>query len=267
MIFAGCDLGIVSARAVIIRDEDILAEECLAYKALPRQAAEEVMGRVLKKADLSSDQIDYCHGTGYGKRAVPYADDYLHEMGCLHRAVQKISPAIRTVIDVGGHTLQAFNIHDRGHLSENISLFRCVAGTGLFLEVIAQALGMSLEEITEAALTSEEPLTVTSQCVVLAESEVISLVNEGKDPKDIFAGFVRFVACRIGSMARKVMIRNEVAFVGGVAKNRIIKTHLEKSLEVAFDRLSGIDPQIVSAYGAALTARDKYLTLQEKALP
>ncbi len=267
MIFAGCDLGIVSARAVIVKDEEILAQESLSYKSLPGQAAEEVMARVLKKADLSSDQIDYCLGTGYGKRAVPYADDHLHEMGCLHRAVQKINPAIRTVIDVGGHTLQAFNIHDRGHISENISLFRCVTGTGLFLEVIARALGLSLEEGTELALTSEEPLTVTSQCVVLAESEVISLVNEGKDRKDIFAGFVRFVACRIGSMARKVVVRKEVAFVGGVAKNCIIKEHLEKSLDVKFDGLSGIDPQVVSAYGAALTARDSYLSLKEEALP
>jgi predicted CoA-substrate-specific enzyme activase len=260
-------LGIVSARAVVVRDEDILAQESLPYSALPRQAAEEVMGRALRKAELSSDQIDYCHGTGYGRRAVPFADDYRHDMGCLHRAARKINPEIRTVIDVGGHTLQAFSIDDSGRISENVSLSRCVTGTGLFLEVIARALGMSVEEITEAALASEEALTVTSQCVVLAESEVISLVNEGKDRKDIFAGFARFVAHRIGSITRKVIVRKDVAFVGGVAKNRIIKAHLEESLDVEFDRLSGIDPQVVSAYGAALTARDTYVSLRAEALP
>ena len=266
MIFAGCDLGIVSAQAVLIRDEEIAALETIPYKNLPRQAANEVMEKALKKAGLSSNQIDYCIATGHGKRAVSHAEDFVHEMGCLQRAVREINPKIRTVIDVGGHTLQAFAINEKGAISENISLHRCVTGTGLYLEVIARALGMSLEEILEASLTSEEPLTATSQCVVLAESEVISLVNEGNDPKDIFAGVVRFVAIRIGSMARKVRIRREVAFVGGMAKSAAVSNHLEESLEVAFADLAGIDPQAVSAYGAALIAKDKYLSIQEREL-
>jgi predicted CoA-substrate-specific enzyme activase len=187
-------------------------------------------------------------------------------MGCLQRAVQEINPRIRTVIDVGGHTLQAFAIHERGGISENISLHRCVTGTGLYLEVIARALGMSLEQILEVSLTSQKPLMVTSQCVVLAESEVISLVNEGNDPKDIFAGVVRFAAVRIGSMARKVRVRREVAFVGGMAKNSAIRNHLEESLGVAFSGLSGIDPQTVCAYGAALFAKEKYLSIKKKEL-
>jgi predicted CoA-substrate-specific enzyme activase len=257
-------LGIVSAQAVLIRDEEIAALETIPYKNLPRQAANEVMEKALKKARLSSNKIDYCIATGHGKRAVPHADDFVHEMGCLRRAIQEINPRIRTVIDVGGHTLQAFAINEKGAISENISLHRCVTGTGLYLEVIARAMGMSLEEILEASLTSEKPLMVTSQCVVLAESEVISLVNEGNDPKDIFAGVVRFVAVRIGSMARKVRIRREVAFVGGMAKNSAIRNHLEESLEVAFAHLAGIDPQAVSAYGAALLAKEKYRSIQER---
>ena len=266
MIFAGCDLGIISAQAAVIKGEEIVALETMPYKNLPKQAAKEVMEKALKKAGLSSNQIDYCIATGHGKRAVPHADDFVHEMGCLQRAVQEINPRIRTVIDVGGHTLQAFAINERGGISENISLHRCVTGTGLYLEVIARALGMSLEEILQASLASEQPLMITSQCVVLAESEVISLVNEGNDPKDIFAGVVRFAAVRIGSMARKVRIRREVAFVGGMAKNSAIRSHLEESLEVAFAGLSGIDPQAVSAYGAALFAKEKYPSIQKKEL-
>jgi predicted CoA-substrate-specific enzyme activase len=259
-------LGIVSAQAAVIKGEEIVALEAIPYKNLPRQAANEVMEKALKEAGLSSNQIDFCISTGHGKRAVPHADDFVHEMGCLQRAVQEINPRIRTVIDVGGHTLQAFAINEKGGISENISLHRCVTGTGLYLEVIARALGMSLEDILEASLTSEKPLTATSQCVVLAESEVISLVNEGNDPKDIFAGVVRFAAVRIGSMARKVRIRKEVAFVGGMAKNAAIRNHLEESLEVAFAGLAGIDPQAVSAYGAALIAKDKHVSIQTKEL-
>lgn len=264
LIFAGFDLGIVSAQAAVIKGEEIAALETIPYKNLPGQAANEVMEKALKKAGLSPNQIDYCVATGYGKRAVPHADDFVHEMGSLQRAVQEINPGIRTVIDVGGHTLQAFAINERGGISENISLHRCVTGTGLYLEVIARALGAPLERILEDSQASEKPLTVTNQCVVLAESEMISLVNEGNDAKDIFAGVVRFAASRIGSMARKVCIRKEAAFVGGVAKNSPLRNHLEESLEITFASLDGLEPQAVSAYGAAILAKERYLSIQKE---
>ena len=263
MIFAGCDLGIVSVKTVIIKGEEIVALETIPYKNLPGQVANEVIEKALKKAGLFSNQIDYCVATGYGKRAVPHADDFVHEMGCLQRAVQEINPKIKTVIDVGGHTLQALALNDRGNISENISLHRCVTGTGLYLEVIARALDAPLEQILKDSQASEKSLTVTSQCVVLAESEMISLVNEGNDAKDIFAGVVRFAASRIGSMARKVRIRKEVAFVGGVAKNSPIRDLLEESLEMTFACLDGLEPQAVSAYGAAILAKERYLSIQE----
>ncbi len=264
MIFAGCDLGIVSAKAAVIKGEEIVALETIPYKHLPNQAANEVMDKALRKAGCSSSEIDYCVATGYGKRAVPHADDFVHEMGSLQRAVQEINPKIRTVIDVGGHTLQALTINERGGISENISLHRCVTGTGLYLEVIARALGAPLEQILEDSRASEKALTVTSQCVVLAESEMISLVNEGHDARDIFAGVVRFAASRIGSMARKVRIRKETAFVGGVAKNPLIRNQLEESLEMTFDDLGGLDPQAVSAYGAAILAKERYRSIQQE---
>ena len=262
LIFAGCDLGIVSAKTVIIKGKEIVALETIPYKNLPRQVANEVMEKALKKAGLFSNQIDYCVATGYGKRAFPHADDFVHEMGSLQRA--EINPNIKTVIDVGGHTLQAFALNDRGNISENISLHRCVTGTGLYLEVIARALGAPLERILEDSQASEKPLTVTNQCVVLAESEMISLVNEGNDAKDIFAGVVRFAASRIGSMARKVCIRKEAAFVGGVAKNSPLRNHLEESLEITFASLDGLEPQAVSAYGAAILAKERYLSIQKE---
>ena len=117
--------------------------------------------------------------------------------------------------------------------------------------------------MTEDSQASVKPITVTSQCVVIAESEMISLVNEGNDARDIFAGVVRFAASRIGSIARKIRIRKEVAFVGGVAKNHPIRDHLEESLGMSFDCLGGLDPQMVSAYGAALLAKEQSLSIHK----
>lgn len=258
MIYAGCDLGIVSAKVAVIGDDNLIASEALSYKNLPKQAAKEALQRALKKSGITEGQIDSCFATGYGRNAVSYADDFIHEVACLHRAVIELNPKIKTVLDVGGHTLQAFSINDKGNITENINNHRCVNGTGLSLDVIARALGMSLDDIIKASLESDNPIPITSQCAVLAESEMISRINEGEDRRDIFAGVASFVALRTSSIIRKVKIRKEVAFVGGVAKNTLIKNQLEKSLEVRFDKLSGFDPQIVGAFGAALIAKERH---------
>ncbi len=258
MIYAGCDLGIVSAKAAIVNNGKILATETFTYKSHPKHAAEKVMARTLDKAGLVRDQIDYCVATGFGRRAVKFADEATHDISCLHRAIPEIDPEIKTIIDVGGHTLQAVALHDRGTISENISLQRCVNGTGLAIDVLARVMEMPITEIIDLSLTSDNPVPLTSQCVVLAESEVISRINEGKEIKDIFAGVLSFVAIRISSIIRKVRIRNKVAFIGGVAKNRFIRNYLEESLGTSFENLSGYASQEISAVGAALLARDRH---------
>ncbi len=258
MIYAGCDLGIISAKAVIIKNGHVLAAEILPYKNHPSQAAVTVMENAVNKAGIDHDKIAYCMATGFGRRSVKFADGTIHEVGCLHRAVRELNPDIRTVIDVGGHTLQTFRLNDRGNISENVAFTRCVNGTGLALDVFSRVLEMPLGHMCDMAMESTQPIPLTSQCVVLAESEIISRVNEGKDLKDITAGILSFVAFRISSIVRKVKITSPVAFVGGVAKNRFIKRHLEKSLDLSFDPISGMNPQAISAYGAALAAGDEH---------
>ena len=114
MIYAGCDLGIVSAKAAIIDNGNVLACEVLPYKSHPRQAAVEVMDRALAKACLRREQIEYCVATGFGKKAVPYADEVAGDLICNHRAIREINANVRTVINVGGHSYAAFNIDDDG---------------------------------------------------------------------------------------------------------------------------------------------------------
>ncbi len=257
MIYAGCDLGIVAAKAVVIDEDSFLGFDVLPYKNLPRHAAETVMATTLSSAGMDDEQPAFCMSTGYGRRAVEFSDDTILDVACLHRAVKEINPAIRTVIDIGGHTLQIFTVNKKGCIMENVSIQRCITGTGLFLDVMARVLEMPLEEILAASLEAKDPTPLTSQCVVQAESEVVSRVNEGKDRRDIFAGVVSFTAIRISSVIRKVKLRGEVAFAGGMAKNKYVRRHLERNLEVKFDSLGGLDPQVMSAYGAALLARDR----------
>ena len=256
MIFAGCDLGTITAKAVVIEDGQVLAVEVLPYNSLPRQAAAEVMKRALAAAGLSRDQVTYCLSTGFGKKAVEIADADIPEVICLNRAMRELNPRVRTVVDAGGQSIKAFNIDSAGKVSASTANEKCAAGTGKFMEVMAQALEMPIAELSREALASTHPLSITSQCGVFAESEVITHVNEGEDRLDIFAGISLSVASKVAGVTRRISLDEAVALVGGVAKNQIVVRDVESELGVTLADFD-MDSQAVAAYGAALMAQER----------
>ncbi len=256
MIYAGCDLGTISAKAVLIENGNILAAEILAYTSLPKKAALAVMDIALQKAGLTLDRIAYCLSTGFGKKAVPFADKDLPELVCLSRALRTLNPKIRTAIDAGGSSIKAFNMDSAGKVTASAANEKCAAGTGKFLEVMAQALEMPIEELSTAALSSNKALPITSQCGVFAESEVITHVNEGKDRLDIFAGISQSVAGKVAAVVRRVTLDQPMAIVGGLAKNKIAVRDIEKELGTSFVEYN-LDPRAVAAFGAALLAEER----------
>jgi len=129
-MYAGCDLGAVTARVVIIEDGAIVASETMPYKKLPVQAAEEAFEKALSKAGLAQDGIDYCVATGFGKKAVPYADATSAEVVCLNRAFRLLNTNVRTVIDTGGQSMRAINFSDKGKVLDSTVNEKCAAGTG-----------------------------------------------------------------------------------------------------------------------------------------
>jgi predicted CoA-substrate-specific enzyme activase len=255
LVYAGCDLGAVSAKVAIVENSDILAFAILPYRSHPRQAAVEAMDRALAQAGLSAEQIERCLSTGFGEKAVPYADGVIPEIVCLPRAVTELNPRVRTIVDVGGYGCGAISIDNEGHYSESAITDKCVAGIGKFIEVMAKALEMPLDELIQASLSSRTPALVTNQCVVFAESEVISLVNDGRNRVDIFAGIARFVAAKITGLVGRVDVEGELALAGGVAKNSIVVREVEQMLGLKLADLGGCDPQLLGAYGAALMAQ------------
>lgn len=256
MIYAGCDLGTTAAKIVIIEDGCIRAHETLAYKNLPRQAAVAVMDGVLSKASLSADKIDFCIATGFGRKAVPFVNGDAPEIVCLNRAARFLNPDIRTVIDVGGQSIRAFNIGANGKVTDTTSNEKCAAGTGKFIEVMAKALELPLDALSDLPLQARAPVSITSQCGVFAESEVITYVNEGKERADIVAGISRSVASKTVSLARRISLDEQVAMVGGVAKNTGVVRYIEEELGLKLARLD-FDPQLVGALGAAIVASEK----------
>lgn len=256
MIYAGCDLGIISAKVAIIQGNEILAYEVFPYENHPKEAAEEVLDRALVQAGISREQIACCLSTGFGKDAVAFASGNTAPLVCVHRAIRELNPNVRTAMDVGGHTFRAFNTHEDGKVIEISVTDQCAAGTGLFVDVMANVLEEPVEELSQAALNSNNPIPISNTCVIFAESEVISAIGSGLDRLDIFAGIASGVAAKIVGHLTRIAVIEEVAIVGGVAKNRSVVRELENKLGLKFANL-GIDPQVVGALGAALIAKDQ----------
>jgi predicted CoA-substrate-specific enzyme activase len=256
LLYAGCDLGVVSAKAAIIDDNGPLAFEILPYTGYPQEAATAVMEKALAQAGVARSRMTRILSTGFGGKAVPHSDGAVPDTVCLQRAVRKLNPKVRTVINVGGHSLTVFHIDDTGGLGESAVTDICTAGMGMLLEVISAALEVPLDDMTWQSSSSAKPVFIDNQCPIFAESEAISLINEGHDRRDVFAGVASAVAAKIAGLARRLGVMEEVAVVGGVAKNRLVMAILEKNLKLRFADLGGLDPQIVAAYGAALLARE-----------
>ena len=259
MIFAGCDVGSLSAEAALISNGSLLSYHIMKARPKPEASANEVMNSALEAAGLSWKDISFCVSTGYGREGIPFADDHVSEISCHGKGAQWLVPSVRTVIDVGGQDCKAIRVDSHGALVNFIMNDKCAAGTGRFLEGMGKTLGLDLEELAALALRSETPLSITSVCSVFTEIEALCMVNEGKELADIAAGVNQAMARRIKSLVARIGIEEDVCFTGGVAKNAGVVQSMEEMLGIAVLQLPE-DPQIVGALGAALFAREKYGT-------
>lgn len=256
MIVAGCDVGSLSAKAVIISDGHIAASHVIRAKPHPKDSAREVMSAVTEKAGILLDAIDYCVGTGYGRNNIECAHAVESEIACHAKGAWKIIPEARMVIDIGGQDAKAVRFDEQGNVVRYVYNDKCASGTGRFLEIMAEALDIRLEDMGEIASQAKEPVILSNQCVVFAETEIISLMNEGRDVSDIICGLHRAMAHRVASLARSIELTEAITMSGGVAKNPGMFSALQEALKVKIMPM-GTDPQTVGALGAAVIAMEK----------
>ncbi|RLC94852.1 MAG: CoA activase [Chloroflexi bacterium] len=257
MIVGGCDVGSATGKAVVMKDGAILSYSIIPSTTKPEVTARTAMDQAIEKAGLSSiDDLDYIVGTGYGRLKVPFANENISEITCHARGAQWLCPSVRTVVDIGGQDCKVTSISDKGKVLEFVMNDRCAAGTGRFFEAMARVLDCGLEGLSSLSLNANHPASISSQCSVFAESEVVTLINEGVELPDIAAGLHNSVASRLSSMIGRVGLVPDVALTGGCAKNEGLVKALEDKLKLKVVRLAE-DPQIVGAIGAALLAREK----------
>jgi predicted CoA-substrate-specific enzyme activase len=257
MLVGGCDVGSATGKAVVMKDGEIISYVIIPSTTKPEVTARTVMDEAIEKAGLSSiDDLDYIVGTGYGRLKVPFANENVSEITCHARGAHWLSPTVRTVVDIGGQDCKVMSIDEKGKVLEFVMNDRCAAGTGRFFEAMARVLDCGLEGLSRMSLQGKNPATITSQCSVFAESEVVTLVNEGVELVDIVAGLHNSIAGRLNSMVRKVGLVEDLALTGGCAKNDGLAKALEEKLGVSVKKLPQ-DPQIAGAIGAALIAEEK----------
>ncbi len=263
MYFAGVDIGSRMTK-VVIMDEAILASLVAATGPEQRKLAYKVMEEALTRAGLSFDDITYVVATGYGRINVPFADKQITEISCHARGVGYLLPTARTVIDIGGQDCKAIKLNN-GRPVDFVMNDKCAAGTGRFLELMAEGLGVKLEDMGTLSLAAKNRVVISNTCTVFAEQEAVAKLSEGVPVEDLVAGLHEAIATRIYAMASRLKIEKDVAVTGGGAKNIGLVRALEAKL--GYSVLIPPDPLVTGAIGAALLGRDAAQQAIKSGLP
>jgi len=260
MIFAGVDVGSMSAEAVLLENNKILASSILVVKPNPVQSATIAMDMVLKDTGLSLKDIAFCVSTGYGRERIPFSQHNLSEISCHGKGAWWANPDVRTIIDVGGQDSKVIRIDETGDLDDFLMNDKCAAGTGRFLEGIAKTFGTHVSTLGPLALQGVDPVPISSICTVYTQFDVMGFLASGRSREDVSLGVACALARRVNRLVAKVGARREVCVTGGVAKNPAVVQELGKVVGIPIVPLS-IDPQIVGALGAAIFAEQRYYKL------
>ena len=231
MICAGIDIGSNTVKAALIEDRTILGTRVMSTGYHHLKAGTRVFEDLLQQAGLSRSSIRAIVSTGYGRASIGFADKAMTEILCHGAGAHFLNPDIRGVIDVGGQDSKAIALDDRGQVDNFAMNDKCAAGTGRFLEVMANALEVSLDQMGDVGLTADRPSKISSICTVFAESEVISMIARQEKRENIIAGIHDAAAARVGILAAKIRIRGPVMMTGGVAKNKGMAAALETQLK------------------------------------
>jgi len=250
--FAGVDIGSTMTK-VVIMNQRVIASVIGPTGPEHRKLANRVMEEALARAKLSFADITYVVATGYGRINVPFADKQITEISCHARGVSYLLPEVRTVIDIGGQDCKAIKLKD-GQAVDFVMNDKCAAGTGRFLEVTAEGLGVKLEDMGRLSLEAKNIVEIGSTCTVFAAQEVVAQLSAGVPLPDIIAGLHEAIATRIYGMVRRLKIEREVALTGGGAKNIGLVRALEAKL--GYPVLVPPEPLLTGAIGAALLGKD-----------
>lgn len=251
----GIDVGSTTSKCVILNNGGELAAKSLVASGTGTGGPVKAIEAVLEEAGIKKEEIGCTLATGYGRRAFGIADANMSELSCHARGAVFLCPGVHTVIDIGGQDIKVLGI-ENGIMTTFQMNDKCAAGTGRFLEVMANVLEVGIDELGKLGSRAEIRIPISSTCTVFAESEVISQLSAGADICNIIAGIHRSVAGKVTGLANRVGVIEPVFMTGGVSRNKDIIRALQEQMRCVI-RTSALS-QYAGAIGAACYGYDKY---------
>jgi len=255
MYTLGIDIGSTTSKCVILEDGKVIIAKSLVSAGTGTKGPQMAHEEVLKCAGLGEADIAYTIATGYGRNTYDKKNGEVSELSCHAKGVYFMNPQCRTIIDIGGQDAKVIKLGTNGMISDFVMNDKCAAGTGRFLDVMANILQLRVDELEGYALRSKNPVKISSTCTVFAESEVISQLSQNVELTDLIAGICNSVASRVTALAKRNGIQDVVCMSGGVAQNDGVRTALARELKT--EVLAVENAQYMGALGAAITAYEK----------
>ena len=256
MFFAGIDAGSRAIKMALIDNKGVVLNTGVTDQGVDQVTlAERLMRNTLAESGIESNKIKAIIATGYGRDALEFADTAITEITCHAKGVTHVMADAMTIIDIGCQDSKVIRLEPDGRVRDFKMNDRCAAGTGRFLEVVAERLNVTIGDIGPLVANAENPANISSMCVVFAETEIIGLLASGESRDNILAGVQNSITSRIAAMAGR-QVADPVVFTGGVA----LIPGMDKALEEAINHPVSISrsPQYTGAIGAALLARERF---------
>jgi len=261
----GIDVGAISIKLLLLRDTTPAANKVVNTSMEPGKLSELSMKELLKEEGLERKDIGYVVATGQGRRSLEFADLARTDITTFARGAHFLDPDVDVVVDIGGHGIRVMRMGEMGIISDFRTNDKCSIGTGCFMDTMAHALEVDIDDVGERSLHSKLAEHVNASCTIFAESEVVSLIAKGKRTDDILAGLHQMVARRIVALVNSTQSKGKVMVCGGVARNEGVVRELGKTMnrEMVVPEM----PHMVGALGAALMAprpRERKLLMKEE---
>ena len=255
MITAGIDCGKKNAKTIILKDREIVGRAVVLAGFDTEKAVAESMEQAIKDAGIAKDDIRKIYATGCGSKAVKMANDTVDEIRAMAKGANFFYPDARTVIDVGAEDSRAAKIDEKGNPVDFAINEKCAAGAGAFIEGMARALEVSIEEMGPLCEQSDKKIPMNAQCVIFAESEVVGLLHARTGKPEISKAIHDAMAGRIASIIRRIGINQDIVMIGGVGYNPGFISALKRELKVDTIYVPN-EPEFGSAVGAAILAAE-----------
>lgn len=250
--FMGVDIGAAYSKGVIARDLELVASYVIMSGANHRTSAQAIRSELIGKIHLADDDIIETVATGYGADSVYFANQKANDIVCTARGINRVFPQARTAIDIASQSTRVIRLNEDGIVTNFTVSEKCAAGSGRFVEVIANILRIDLADFGPLAARSKNPITFGTGCAVFGESEAITRISEGIPKEDIAAGVNRALAGNISSLVKKIRLEDPCAICGSGALNKSLVNIIEEELNTTI--LLPPNPQIIAALGAAVIA-------------